>query len=137
MAADSRESSVPVKAAASELPAPAAPESVAAAPKKKRKYSRGMRSVQEFERGASRAAREISKAVAKGLTSYTKRSAASSRKRRDGAVRDMLENVAKGLGRGMKAGSDAPYQLVKAVNSRRFSKQVRDALRMVAPPLFR
>ena len=137
MVAETKESSVSVKVAATEAPADVASATVVKKKNKKRKYSSGMRSVQEFERGSTRAAREIGKAVSKGLSLYTKRSNKSSRKRRDGAVRDMIENVGKSLGKGLRAGSDAPNQFAKAVNSRRFSKQVRDALRMVAPPLFR
>ncbi len=105
--------------------------------KKKRRYTRGMRTMQEFEMGATRATQQIGKAVAKGLSVYRKRRNKSSRNRRDGAIRDIIENVGKAMSRGLRSGSDAPYEFAKAVNSRRFSKQVRDAFRFVAPPLFR
>src|SRR5579864_4202014 len=105
--------------------------------KKKRRYTRGLRTTQEFEMGATRATQQIGKAVARGLSVYRKRRNKSSRKRRDGALRDIVENVGKAMSRGLRSGSNAPYQFAKAVNSRRFSKQVRDAFRLVAPPLFR
>jgi hypothetical protein len=105
--------------------------------KKKRRYTRGMRTMQEFEMGTTRATQRLGKAISKGLSVYRRRRNKSSRKRRDGSIRDVVENVGKAVSRGMRSGSNAPYQFAKAVNSRRFSKQVRDALRMVAPPLFR
>ncbi len=104
--------------------------------KRKRKYTRGTRTYQEFEMGASRAVGELAKAVSKGLSTYRRRRNKSSRKRRDGALRDMLNNTGKAVSRGLKAGSDAPYEFAKAVNSRRFSKQLRNAVRIVLPPVF-
>jgi hypothetical protein len=71
------------------------------------------------------------------MSVYRRRENRSSRKKRDGALRDVVENVGKALGRGLRSGSDAPYEFAKAINSRRFSKQVRDAVRIVVPPIFR
>ena len=122
----------PVAATAAPFTAPAETRK-----KKKRKYSRGTRSIQELERGTTRAAREISKAVARGFSVYQRRRDKSSRKRRDGALRDVVENVGKAASKGFKAGSDAPYEFAKAISTRRFSKQVRDAVRIALPPLFR
>src|SRR6266446_5186121 len=89
--------------------------------RKKRRYTRGMRSMQELEMGVTRASQQIGKAVARGLTVYRRRRNKSSRNRRDGAIRDIVENVGKAMSRGLRSGSDAPYQFAKAVNSRRFS----------------
>jgi len=105
--------------------------------KKKRKYSRSMRGGQEIERGVSRAAASLGDAVAATFNSYKDRSKASSYKKRDGAVKDALKNWTKAYSKGMKEASDAPYQFVKAVNSSRASKQIRDAVKMVSPPMFR
>lgn len=104
--------------------------------KKKRKYTRGTRTFQELEMGTSRAAGELAKAVSKGLSTYRRRRDKSSRKRKDGALRDLLNNTGKAVSRGLRAGSEAPYEFAKAVNSRRFSKQLRDAVRIVLPPVF-
>jgi len=104
---------------------------------KKRRYTRGMRTMQEFELGFTRSTERIGKAVSRGLSVYRRRRNKSSRNRRDGAIRDGIENVSRAVGRALRTGSDAPYQFAKAINSRRFSKQIRDALRIVAPPLFR
>jgi hypothetical protein len=107
------------------------------APKEKRKYSRRMRGGQELERGVSRAASSLGDAVAATFKSYKDRSRTSSFKKRDGAVKDALKNWTKAYSKGMKKASDAPYQLVKAVNSNKASKQIRDAVKMVSPPMFR
>jgi hypothetical protein len=119
--------------------APATTESLKTpeAPKEKRKYSRRMRGGQEIERGVSRAAASLGDAVAATFNSYKDRSRKSSFKKRDGAVKDALKNWTKAYSKGMKKASDAPYQLVKAVNSSKASKQIRDAVKMVSPPMFR
>ncbi len=110
-----------------------APEEI----EKKRKYSRRMRSGQEIERGMSRAAASLGDAVASTFNTYKARSKKSSFKKRDGAVKDALKNWTKAYSKGMKEASDAPYQLVKAVNSSKASKQIRDAVKMFSPPMFR
>ena len=119
--------------------APATTESLRTpeVPKEKRKYSRRMRGAQELERGVSRAAASLGDAVAATFNSYKDRSRKSSFKKRDGAVKDALKNWTKAYSKGMKKASDAPYQLVKAVNSSKASKQIRDAVKMVSPPMFR
>jgi len=106
-------------------------------PKEKRKYSRRMRGGQEIERGLSRAGASLGDAVAATFNSYKDRSRASSFKKRDGAVKDALKNWTKAYSKGMKKASDAPYRFVKAVNSSKASKRVRDAVKMVSPPMFR
>lgn len=105
--------------------------------KKKRKYSRGLRTVQDAERGLARASATLGKAVARGLSVYRKRSNKSSRKKRDGAIRDGIENWTRAMSRGMRVASKAPYQFVRRVNRRRVSKQIRDAVRLLTPPLLR
>ncbi len=107
------------------------------APRKKRKYSRRMRAGQEIERGVSRAAASVGDAIALTFNTYKKRSRESSFNKRDGAVKDAIKNWTKAYGKGMKEASDAPYQLVKAVNSSKASKQIRDAVKMFTPPMFR
>jgi hypothetical protein len=118
---------------------PASTESLKSveAPKEKRRYSRRMRGSQEIERGVSKAAASLGDAVAATFNSYKDRSNASSFKKRDGAVKDGIKNWTKAYGKGMKKASDAPYQVVKAVNTSKASKQIRDAVKMFAPPMFR
>lgn len=105
--------------------------------KKKRKYTRGLKDVQRLERGLSKAARRLSRAAADGVSLYRRRGNKSSRKKRDGAIRDGLENWTRGLGKTVRKGSDAPYDIAKSLNSKRVSRQIRNALRLVMPPIFR
>jgi hypothetical protein len=119
--------------------APATTESLktSEAPKPKRKYSRRMRGAQQIERGVTNAAATLGDAVAATFNTYKERSRASSFKKRDGAVKDALKNWTKAYSKGMKEASDAPYQLVKAINKGKASKQIRDAVKMFSPPMFR
>ena len=104
---------------------------------KKREYSRRLRSAEKIERGMSRASASLGNAVAATFNSYKDRSDASAYKKRDGAVKDALKNWTKAYGKGMKEASDVPYELVKSVTSGKGSKQIRDAMKMFAPPMFR
>jgi len=105
--------------------------------KKKKKYSRGLRASQEVEHGIANAASTLSNAIADTFGTYKKRSRSSSFKKRDGAVRDAIKNWTKATSQGMKTASDAPYQFVKTVNRGKASRRIRDAVRMVSPPMFR
>jgi hypothetical protein len=106
-------------------------------PQKKRKYSRGMRTGQEIERGLSRAASSLGDAVAATFNTYKDRSQNSAYNKRDGAVRDAIKNWTKATSKGMKKASDAPYEFIKSVNRGKASKQIRDAVKMFSPPMFR
>lgn len=118
-------------------PASAASAAASELPEHKRRYSRRTRGAQEVERGVSKAAASLGDAVAKTFRTYKKRENASSFKKRDGAVKDAVKNWTKAYGKGMKAASDVPFQLVKSVNSSKASKQIRDAVKMFAPPMFK
>jgi hypothetical protein len=107
------------------------------ATKKKRRYSRGLRVGQELERGVSRAAATFSDALAETFKTYKKRSRNSSLNKRDGAVRDAIKNWTKATSEGIKTASDAPYEFVKTINRGRASRRIRDAVRMISPPMFR
>jgi hypothetical protein len=105
--------------------------------RKKKKYSRGLKDVQRFEDGLTTAAKRVGRAVERGLRTYRKRRNKSARKRKDGAIRDGLDNVSIGLGRTLRVASDAPYDFTKKVNSKRFSRQLRNTLRFFTLPFFR
>jgi hypothetical protein len=105
--------------------------------KKKRKYSKGKRGVQELGRGVNRAANDLGKAVSIALESYNKRSDNSSRKKKDGMMRDAVQNMTKAASKGLKKAADAPYDLVKSVSRGKNSKQLRNMTKMISPPMFR
>jgi hypothetical protein len=105
--------------------------------KKKRKYSRGLKELQNGERDVAKASRRLARAVAEGFTTYYRRDRKSSRKKRDGAIRDAVKNWAKGLGKAAKKGSDVPFDLAKALDTKTVRRNVRSAIRFLAPPFVR
>jgi hypothetical protein len=105
--------------------------------RKKRRYSSGLKEVQKAELGFVKAAQRLSRAGERGLRTYRKRRDKSARKRKDGAIRDALENWSSGLGRALRVGSDAPSDFAREVNTGKFSRQLRDTIRLITPPLFR
>ena len=121
---------------AGEAPAPtettAAPVAVAGVVgkrKKKRKYSKGLKEMQQFGRTMNKASSRVARAVAKGMATYRKRSDKSALKKRDGALRDFALNLAEGLGKTMRGLSGVPADLAKAVNGPRARKRMRRQLR--------
>jgi hypothetical protein len=105
--------------------------------RKKRRYSSGLKEVQKAELGLVKASQRLSRAAERGLRTYRKRRDKSARKRKDGAIRDALENWSRGLGRALRVGSRAPSDFAKEVNTGKFSRQLRDTIRLITPPLFR
>lgn len=105
--------------------------------KKKRRYSNGLGTVQHVERGVARSLETLSEGVAKVFSEYSKRSNKSARRKRDGALRDGIENWTKALSKGLRVAGDAPYDFVKGLNRGPGSKQVRDTVRLLTPPPLR
>jgi hypothetical protein len=105
--------------------------------KKKRRYSRGLGTVQHLERGVARSMETLTKGVARVFSEYSERSDKSARRKRDGALRDGIENWTKALSKGMRIAGDAPYDFVSQVNRGPGSKQVRKTVRLLTPPPLR
>jgi hypothetical protein len=105
--------------------------------KKERKYSKGTQSAQELGRGLNRATADLASAVSTALETYRERANDSSYDKKDGMIRDAVENLSKALGEGMKKASDAPYDLVKSISRGKGGKQIRKTAKMFAPPMFR
>ena len=97
--------------------------------RKKRKYSKGLKEIQQFGRSMNKASGRVARAVAKGMATYRKRSDKSARKKRDGALRDLSVNLAEGLGKTVRILSGVPTDLANAMNGRRARKRVRRQLR--------
>jgi hypothetical protein len=105
--------------------------------KPKRKYSKGTEGVQKLGRGMNRAAADVASAVSIALESYRDRADKSSLEKRDGMLRDAVENMAKAAGKGVKRAADAPYHLVRTVTRGKSGKQVRSVIKVFTPPMFR
>lgn len=104
---------------------------------KKRKYSKGLKELQQLERTVSKTSNRVARAVAKGMSTYRKRSDKSALKKRDGSIRDFAVNIAAGLGKTLRVLSGVPADLAKGLDTKRTRKrtrrQVKIASRIVRP----
>jgi hypothetical protein len=105
--------------------------------KKRKKYSRGLKNVQRLEDGLTLASKRLGRSVDRGFGNYRKRRNKSARRKKDGAIRDWVENSSGGFSNGLRVASDAPYDVARKLNSKRFGKQFRDSIRFFTRPLFR
>ena len=102
--------------------------------RKRKKYSRGLKTVQRTEDGLTLAGRRLGDAIESGFRSYRKRRNKSSRRKKDGPLRDILRNSSGGLSQFLSVGSDIPYDVARKVNNRRFGKQVRNTVQFFTAP---
>ena len=100
--------------------------------KKKRKYSRGLQDIQVAERGVTKATVRVARAMARGLTTYRKRSRKSALKRRDGAMRDFWPNAAAGLSTTLRGISVVPVDLATTLYTKRARRRARRQMKVAA-----
>ena len=100
--------------------------------KKNRKYSRGLRDLQVTGRRLSKVSSHVARSVSEGFDAYRKASKKSARKKRDGALRDLSLNLAKGLSRSLRESSRIPVDLAKAVDTRGSRRLARRQIRNMA-----
>jgi len=101
----------------------------ATAEEQPKKYSRGLKEPQKLEASFSRAAARLARAVADGVDEYRSGSDKSARKKRDGAIRDAVRNLGRGLEEALTTGAKVPTDLTKDVSLRRLA-------RLIVPPPF-
>ena len=104
--------------------------------KKKRKYSRDLKKAQIAGRRGLKGTNRIVRAVSKGLALFRKRSNKSSRKKRDGMLRDLTLNVGRGAGRTLRVSSMAPLQLAKAIQGKGLRKPNKGLARLLRGFMF-
>jgi hypothetical protein len=97
--------------------------------KGKRKYTNGLKNIQKLERGMAHASERISHGLDRGFSRFRSRTDASSKKKRDGAIVDAARNFGKGAGRTLRTASKAPNDVLKHVNTKWVTRQVRKAMR--------
>jgi hypothetical protein len=105
--------------------------------KKKKKYTRGLRDIQKFDRGLAKASRRVNRAVADGYATYLKKSDKSARKRRDGAIKDAFQNWAKAMGKTVRRASSAPEILAESMDTKSNRRQVRTLVQLFTFPFAR
>ena len=105
--------------------------------KKKRKTSRRLRDLQRMERGLSKAAHRMIKAVEIGIDTYRRKSDDSARKRRDGALWDLPLNTAEGVAETLREASRVPVDVMRAVDTPTMRRAVRFGTRVILLPFSR
>jgi hypothetical protein len=96
--------------------------------KRKKKYSsKSSRDFQEMGRGLSKGAFRMAYAVAIGLDTFYRNQNKSARKRKDGMIKDVMLNTARGLRDAGAEAARAPYDVYKRVDVWR---QARRAMKM-------
>ena len=97
--------------------------------KRRRGSSRGARRAEDIERRVSKSVRRVARAVDHGVARYIDARDRSASKRRDGALVDFYENVAKGVSEAVAESSPALVDIAKAFNTRRSRRQIRRAFK--------
>jgi hypothetical protein len=93
--------------------------------KKRKRYTAGTKPIQEFGYGLSKAGSRMADSISDGLGTFVKRSRKSSRKKRDGMIRDVLRNVSLGISDGVATAGKAPYDIARRIRTRRFWRTFR------------
>ncbi len=95
----------------------------------KRKYSKNLKDPQKLEVDATRSANRVARAVADGISEYRGERNKSARRKRDGAIKDVVRNIGRGLSEALDTGSRAPSDLTRRATTKRLSR-----LLIVPPP---
>jgi hypothetical protein len=93
--------------------------------KKRRRYSRGTKVWQQSALSGTKLMRRLTGAWSDGFRVYNKRADRSSRKKRDGFLKDMFKNSAKGLSKTIRVTSKTPKDFVKVVYPKAARRQGR------------
>ena len=86
--------------------------------KKKKRYSRGLRDLQQTGRGLSKVSTRLTRSVYKGMQEFRKATDKSASKKRDGALRDLGLNMGKSASKSLRISSRIPLDIAKAMNRR-------------------
>jgi hypothetical protein len=100
--------------------------------KKKKKYSRGLEDLQRTGIGITRVSSKVARSVFKGMQEFRKASDKSARKKRDGALRDIVLNMGKASSKSLRVVSSVPRDLTKALNRRGGRRVMRRQLRIMS-----
>lgn len=83
---------------------------------KKARKSKKWKNAHRLEKGMTKAARRLSKAISEGVDVWVEKRDKSAGKKKDGSLKDMSKNVGKALRKTLKQASKAPSDLVDAVS---------------------
>jgi hypothetical protein len=85
--------------------------------KGRKRYTKGTKPFQKLLFGAARAGYRTANAFAEGFDTFAKRSNRSSRKRKDGLIRDSLRNASRAFSDGAREAGKAPGQIAKQIGT--------------------
>jgi len=97
--------------------------------KKKRRYSKGLEEIQQMERHLTRASHRMARGVEKGIANYRIKSIKSTKKKKDGAIRDFIPNSGIAITHALKEVGPVPHDVARAMNTKPMRKRVRRQLR--------
>lgn len=100
--------------------------------RRKRRYSKGLGEIQQIDRHLTRASHRMAQAVEVGVSDYRKSTIKSARKKRDGALRDFIPNSGLAMGRALGKASPIPYDLARAMNTKRSRRRLKRQLGMLS-----
>ena len=86
--------------------------------KNKKRYSRGLKDLQQTGRGFTKISSRIARSVYKGMQQFRKASDKSASKKRDGALRDLMLNMGKASSKSLRISSRVPLDIAKTLNQR-------------------
>ncbi len=95
----------------------------------KPRYSNGLKDAQRLEGDLMRVAQRATTALSDGIDTYEKERKKSARKKKDGAVKDYLNNSAKAFSASIKEASEIPVDLAEIANKSSYRKRLRSNLR--------
>jgi hypothetical protein len=90
--------------------------------KGKKRYSRPLKAVQKRMDGMLRVSNRLSSAISKGIVEFRDRSNKSSKKKKDGMLRDLFKNSAEGVGETLRVSSRLPGDFIKVLRPKWFKR---------------
>lgn len=100
--------------------------------KKKRRYSRRLKDFQVRLRDVSKTVNRMASSIADGVKKYRDRADKSSRKKKDGMLRDLLKNTALGMGKSLRVASKLPKDVADVFSGKKSRRRIRKLARLVS-----
>jgi hypothetical protein len=94
-------------------------------------YTRSLKDVQVFSENIGDAAVDAADAVSKGVRRFRSALDSAARRRKDGALVELLPSMGKGLSETLKAGSEVPTQIGEALDTKLTRRLIKQALRIL------
>lgn len=112
------------KTEASKVETPATMDAVVTTPatSEEKKRSKRLKNAHRAEKGMTKAARRLSKAISDGVKVWDERRDASASKKKDGSLRDLNKNLGKAVRKTLRSASKAPSDLVDALSKMSMGK---------------